>query len=95
MYLKDLNLIIEYDTPFCHPNPFLMTENEFNNWRFPFSNISAIDKYSYDKNKEYVAIKKGFDFYRVYINGKKNKESEIKKLKLKIISKYKEITNGL
>lgn len=93
LYIKDLNLIVEYDTPFFHPNPFLMSEKKFNEWKSIFSDVTAMDKYMIDKNKENIAIEKGFDFHRVYINN--NRETEIKKLKLKIKSKYKELNYEL
>ena len=56
-YIKELNLLIEYDTPTYHPNPVYLTEEEIKSRNY---------KGNYEKDifKENLARKKRYNFYR-------------------------------
>jgi len=72
-YIKEFNLIIEYDTPRFHPRYFI---NE---------NIIIPEK---DIFKEQLVIRNNYDFFRVYISSKKERLIELDKLIKFINTKY-------
>jgi len=74
-YFPEKKLVVEYDTPFCHPNPDFMNEKEFYNWSNPFIMMNPEEKYKIDQRKEELLKEKGYKFHRCYI---RNKEDELK-----------------
>jgi hypothetical protein len=68
--------IIEYNHKSWHPNPFIMTKKEWNDWKHLFKDISAEDVFNYDEKKRKTAEELGFKYIVIW-NGKKiNKELE-------------------
>lgn len=70
--IKELKIIIEYDTPFYHPNPFYMKEDEFNNWTNPFIKKTALEMWNKDYQKELLVKNNNFNFLRLYFKNKKD-----------------------
>ena len=79
-YIKELNLILEYDTPVYHPNPIYLSEEEIKK--------SRGGNYNKDKFKEDLCKTKCYNFYRIYIKNKKDKIIELKKL-INFINEHK------
>lgn len=71
--IGDKKIIIEYDTPFCHPSKMYMTDEESLNWKFPFNELKADEKEHYDDQKKLLAEKNGHLVLTAYI---KNKNTE-------------------
>ena len=61
-------IIVEYDTPFCHPNSLYMKKEDYDNWVFPFSALSPYEKEQYDEQKKLLAEKNGHLVLTAYIN---------------------------
>lgn len=93
-YIKELNLLIEYDTPFYHPNPFKMNESEFLNWKNPFIDFSATEKWNNDLYKQNLTKKHNYNFYLVYLKNKKDIDKQLQKLYYYIVKLNGEI-NGI
>jgi len=83
-------ILIEYDTPFMHPNRKYMKEDKFANWIHPWNkHISAEEKYIFDEEKKLFAKSRGYELFEVYIVDVKDKDSvqnSINELYNKIIS---------
>jgi hypothetical protein len=58
--LPELKLIMEYNGILFHPNKEILSEQEWNNWKNPFNNECAEEKYSKDQYKINLAKSKGF-----------------------------------
>ena len=61
-------VVIEYHGEAFHPNPSVLTESEWNNWKHPYKKTSATEVYEYDMRKKTVAIESGFCFFEIYSN---------------------------
>jgi hypothetical protein len=72
-YIKQFNLLIEYDTPAFHPNPTYLTLEEISK----FTRWGDNEK---DIYKENLAKLNGYKFYRVFIKTKKQRDIELSKL---------------
>lgn len=70
--IPKLKIIIEYDTPFYHPNPFYMKEDEFNNWTNPFIKKTPLEMWNKDYQKELLVKNNNFNFLRLYFKNKKD-----------------------
>lgn len=79
-YFPHRRLVVEYDTPFCHPNPDYMTPEEFEMWQNPFIPMNAHAKYELDLAKAELASSKGYNFHRCYISSLFDKEEELRKI---------------
>ena len=64
--IGDKSYIVEYDTPFMHPNKDFLDDTQFESWKSPFSNISPEEKMKYDIRKREIAINKGIDVITFY-----------------------------
>ena len=85
--IKDLKIIIEYHGIMFHPNPSWIDSIK-ESWRCLFTNQTYIEKYNFDKYKESLSIKNGFDIYVYYSDEDINYFLE--KIKEKIIEKINE-----
>lgn len=81
------SIIIEYDTPFCHPNKNYMTIDEYNKWEFPFNVMTPDEKFDYDEQKKLLARKNGHYVFTAYIKNPTCIETQLNELiqKIKII----------
>jgi CRISPR/Cas system CMR-associated protein Cmr5 small subunit len=68
LYLKDLNLLIEYNGILFHPNKKKLNEIEWNNWKNPYTGEGSSEKYKKDQYKIQVAKEKGFNIIEVWEN---------------------------
>ena len=66
--IKDRQYIIEYDTPFMHPNIDYMTSEELTMWKNPFNvEQTYLDKIEFDKRKINLAKEHNIDIVTFYI----------------------------
>jgi hypothetical protein len=79
-YVKELNMLIEYDTPIYHPSPVYLSKEEIEK--------SRGGSYEKDMYKEKLAKTNNFLFHRIYIKNKKDRIKELEKLE-KLINEYK------
>jgi len=82
----DNNIIIEYNGLVWHPNKEKMTENQWNNWYFPYDkSIKAEDIINKDKLKEKIALENKYKFISIWNSDDENENLE------KIVSLYKNL----
>lgn len=58
--LREPKIIIEFHGEAFHPNKNRLTEEEWNNWKSPFSKISANEAMTVDQHKKKLAEENGF-----------------------------------
>lgn len=61
-----LKLIIEFNGSHVHPSKDKLTESEWLEWKNPFTDQTADEKYEYDQNKIIFARNNGFDVVEVW-----------------------------
>lgn len=64
--IPSLKIVIEYHGYRFHPNPELLSEDEWNNWKNPFNGESAEIQYQRDCRKQQIAEQHGFTYYTVF-----------------------------
>ena len=64
--LKNKKIMIEYHGEAFHPRKDKLSESEWKNWKVPFNNQSADEKYSFDQQKKSFAESKGFSVIEVW-----------------------------
>lgn len=61
--------IVEYDTPFMHPNQNFMSVSEYNNWVNPWDKeMTPKDKELFDINKRKLAESKGIKVFTFFVS---------------------------
>jgi len=63
--IPSIKLIIEYNGEMFHPNPSWSKE-KWNNWKCLRSNVSADEKYRFDKSKEDLAKSLGYSVISIF-----------------------------
>lgn len=87
--INDDKYIIEYDTPFCHPNKNYMTIDEFNNWTFPWnSTLTPDDKEKFDIEKRNFATSKNIKVFNFYVKQKTDVTDNIDLILNYLTNKY-------
>jgi hypothetical protein len=66
LFVKSLKLIVEYNGERWHPNRSVMTEQEWKNWKSPFSRKSADEIEREDVHKRWLAINRGFICFTIW-----------------------------
>lgn len=61
-------VIIEYHGSTFHPNKKVLNEQEWIEWRHPFTKETADQKYDFDQYKKRLALKHGFLIFEIYSN---------------------------
>ena len=62
--IKSKKIIIEYNNIRWHPNPTLMSEDEWNEWYI--YGMDAKKKFNHDVHKKMVAMKRGFSYFEIW-----------------------------
>ena len=75
--------IIEYHGTAFHPSVNL-SEEQFLEWRSPYSKQTADEVRAYDNRKKQVAIDSGFNFLEIWSDDKNKKEKAINFLQNKL-----------
>lgn len=89
--IEPLKLIFEYNGSAFHPNKKLLSEDEWNDWKTPYSNIAADDKFKHDQRKLEIARLNGFEIFEIWDTD--NKDLALENCKIIIENKVKEILN--
>lgn len=77
LYIKNHNILIEYNGDYWHCNPLKYSKNYLNKKK----NMYAYELWYNDINKKELAEKNGYKFFTIWENDYKlNKENEIKKI---------------
>lgn len=90
--IEPLKIIFEYNGSAFHPNKNKLTDEEWDKWKTPYSNISANEKYNHDQRKLELARNNGFKVIEIWDTD--NKEKSLEKCKITIDRKIKEIQNN-
>jgi len=64
--IPSLKLIVEFHGEKYHPNPQLLTAEEWSKWRTPYTGKSADEVRLIDKLKENIAIENGYEYHVVW-----------------------------
>jgi very-short-patch-repair endonuclease len=64
----DKKIIIEYNNVCWHPDPYVLTESEWNEWKHPFKSQTAAEKYLYDQKKKKFAEQNGYVVITIWNN---------------------------
>jgi hypothetical protein len=82
---KNKKYIVEYDTPFMHPNPKYMSADELKSWRNVFSlSMEWETKYKIDEQKRAYAEKEDYTVLVFYVNSENSIDANITRI-LKIL----------
>lgn len=77
LFVKEKNLLVEYNGDFWHCNPEKYSADFFNKKK----NMTAQQLWEQDENKKNIALKSGYNFLVIWESDyKKNKEIEINKI---------------
>lgn len=71
-----LKIIIEYNGSVFHPDPQKLTEEQFINWRCPFTKLTGSEKYKRDKEKLDFAKSLGYEILVVWDHEESEKKIE-------------------
>lgn len=83
--INERKFIIEYDTPFMHPNEDYMDIEELKLWKNPFNLKQTYkDKIIYDKRKRLLAESKNIAFFTFYVKNKEDIDDNITNIIKKI-----------
>lgn len=81
--------IVEYDTPFMHPNKNYLTIDEYNNWRNPWDDLmTPQDKEAYDIQKINTAKNKNIQVFNFYVKEKTDVLTNINLILKSLNEKY-------
>ena len=82
-------IIIEYNNVDWHPNPFILSEKEWQEWKHPYNSnkITALDMYNKETKKLQSIEKEGF--YVIIIWSNKNFEEQLENVKRELLNKCK------
>jgi hypothetical protein len=92
--IRDRRYIIEYDTPFMHPNPKYMTKEDLATWVNPFDiNADPLIKYEYDNQKKDFAESQGYNIFTFYVDKNNSVDANINKIINNIKENYDNVRN--
>lgn len=64
--IPDLKIIIEYHGERYHPNPQILSEEQWKNWRSPYTKQTADMVRNIDEIKEKIALEAGFEYHVIW-----------------------------
>jgi len=88
--LLDLKIIVEYNGETWHPNPYILSEDDWQSWTIPGGTVSADEQYRRDYEKTKLAVDHGFEVITVWSSDDISRAAD--DIKQVIHQKYSQLT---